>query len=192
MEHAEKNMRRELNAMNLPDNKIHADLDYQEHFPALYRFACRLLGNGSDAQDIVQEAFLSLLNKGKEADIRNRRAWLFRTASNACYDRLRSRGFFQKMAGSWLAQRQEQTSPEQELLAKSETQRVRAALNRLPKKKRIILLLRQEGLSYMEIARAAGLRKSSLGKLLARATRQLAKELAEGEKDGMPVRKQTP
>ena len=165
----------------------HSDLDYQEHFPALYRFACRLLGNGSDAQDIVQEAFLSLLASESGADIRNRRAWLFRTATNACYDRLRGRGIFRKLAASWLAQREEQASPEQELLAENEAQRIRAALNRLPKKKRLILLLRQEELSYEEIAQTVGLRKSSVGKLLARATRQLAKELAKGDKDGMPV-----
>jgi RNA polymerase sigma-70 factor (ECF subfamily) len=190
MEHAEENVRKEWEKADLPgDSQNHAGLDYQEYFPGLYRFACRLLGNGSDAQDVVQEAFLSLLTKGNTTNIRNRRAWLFRTTTNACYDRLRSRGFFQKIAGSWLAQRPEQTSPEQELQVKNEAQRVRAALNRLPEKKRIILLLHQEGLSYAEIAQAAGLRKSSLGKLLARATRQLAKELAEGEKDGMPVRK---
>lgn len=188
MEHAEENVRKEWEKAGLPDDSQNqAGFDYQEHFQGLYRFACRLLGNGSDAQDVVQEAFLSLLTKGNTANIRNRRAWLFRTTTNACYDRLRNRGFFWKMAGFWLAQCQKQVSPEQELLAESEAQRVRAALNRLPEKKRIILLLHQEGLSYAEIARAAGLRKSSLGKLLARATRQLAKELAEGDKNGMPI-----
>jgi RNA polymerase sigma-70 factor, ECF subfamily len=176
-------MRQETEMVESPgEEENHSGLGYPEYFPALHRFAWRLLGNGNDAQDVVQEAFLALLVRGNGTDIRNKKAWLFRATANGCCDRMRGRNLFQKIAGAWLAQRPEPVSPERELLAESETGRVRAALNRLPQKKRIILLLHQEGLSHAEIARGAGVRKSSVAKLLARAMKQLAQEMTEGEK----------
>lgn len=170
-------MRREAEMTNRPAG------EYESQFPAIYRFAYRLLGNSADAQDVAHDAFLALLSRTNGGgEIKNQRAWLYRVAANACCDRLRGRSVFQKIAGSWLEQRNVAATPEQVLLCESETLQVRTALNRLPVKKRLILLLRQEGLCYDEIAHAVGVRKSSLGKLLARATKQLAEELNEGDK----------
>jgi len=45
----------------------------------------------------------------------------------------------------------------------------RAALARLPERDRLLLALRAQGLSYREIAAAARLRPTSVGRLLARA-----------------------
>ena len=52
---------------------------------------------------------------------------------------------------------------------------VEPILARLPDRDRRLLLLRASGLSYQEIAEMTGLRRSSIGRLLARATRRAAR-----------------
>jgi len=54
--------------------------------------------------------------------------------------------------------------------------RVRAVLDRLPERDRKILLLREEGFSYKEIAATIEVAASSVGTLIARALRRFAAE----------------
>src|SRR5262245_58193423 len=63
-----------------------------EHGGARLRFCRSVVGQETDAEDVVQETFLNLLqhlNAG--ADRRNLKSWLFTVAANACRDRLRGR-----------------------------------------------------------------------------------------------------
>ena len=65
---------------------------YQAHAGRLYSVACRVLGNPTEAEDLLQEIFLSAhrkirLYKGESA----LGTWLFRLATNLCLDHLRSR-----------------------------------------------------------------------------------------------------
>ena len=64
---------------------------YRAHAPRLFGLACRLVGR-TDAEDLLQEIFLTAhrkmgLYKGEAA----LGTWLFRLATNACLDHLRSR-----------------------------------------------------------------------------------------------------
>jgi RNA polymerase sigma factor (sigma-70 family) len=66
---------------------------YQIHAGKLFSVACRILGNPSDAEDALQEIFLSAHRKldgfrGESA----LGTWLYRLATNHCLDYLRSRG----------------------------------------------------------------------------------------------------
>ncbi|NBD25251.1 RNA polymerase sigma factor SigJ [Paenibacillus glycinis] len=62
---------------------------YASYKTLLFTLAYRMLGSVMDAEDIVQEAFLSL--QGKEAErISNVKAYLCKIATNRCIDRLRS------------------------------------------------------------------------------------------------------
>jgi RNA polymerase sigma factor (sigma-70 family) len=57
------------------------------------------------------------------------------------------------------------------VLAAETRSRARTALDTLPDRDRMLLLLRHEGYSYRELARAVGVAESSVGTLLVRATR---------------------
>lgn len=59
------------------------------HYGYLLDAAYRLLGSFSEAQDVVQEAFIRLL-RTDIADIRDPRGWLFVVVSRLCMDRLRN------------------------------------------------------------------------------------------------------
>jgi RNA polymerase sigma factor (sigma-70 family) len=74
---------------------------YQEHFPMVFRFGFRLLGDSEQAMDLSQEVFLKLyaaLNGGPA--ILEIRSWLFRTAANLSYDWLRRKRRYSKLLRS--------------------------------------------------------------------------------------------
>jgi RNA polymerase sigma-70 factor (ECF subfamily) len=65
---------------------------YRAHSGRLFSVACRMLGNPADAEDLLQEVFLSAHRKldtfrGDSA----LGTWLYRLATNLCLDYLRSR-----------------------------------------------------------------------------------------------------
>lgn len=65
---------------------------YRAHAGKLFSVACRMLGNPTDAEDLLQEIFLSAHRKldgfRGEAALGT---WLYRLATNHCLDYLRSR-----------------------------------------------------------------------------------------------------
>lgn len=65
---------------------------YAAHAGKLYSVALRMLGNAADAEDLLQEIFLSAHRKLES--FRGESAlgtWLYRLAANQCLDYLRSR-----------------------------------------------------------------------------------------------------
>src|SRR5882672_8205619 len=65
---------------------------YKAHSGRLFSVACRMVGNPADAEDLLQEIFLSAHRKldsfrGESA----LGTWLYRLAMNQCLDYLRSR-----------------------------------------------------------------------------------------------------
>src|SRR5215470_17119822 len=62
------------------------------HFPDCTRFAVRMLGDRHDAEDAIQEAFLSAYSAlGRYREQQTFRAWLFRIVINRCRSVARQR-----------------------------------------------------------------------------------------------------
>lgn len=61
----------------------------EKHKDAVYGYALHILGNTEDAEDIVQNVFVSLWQKGGGLDPEGWRPWLLRVCRNACFDVLR-------------------------------------------------------------------------------------------------------
>jgi RNA polymerase sigma-70 factor (ECF subfamily) len=154
---------------------------YKENFPAIYRFGYRLLGNSEQALDMAQEVFLKLyrrLNDG--SSINEIKGWLYRTATNLSYDWLRRKSRFQKL---WAGHHERiGKDVEKELINAEAIETTQKALEHLPPRDQVLLMLYQDELSYEEISRATGLRKSSLGTFISRAIKRLVRELEKGEK----------
>lgn len=64
---------------------------FDEHRSFLWGLLYRMTGCAADADDLVQETFVRLLEKGPEADGRPLRPWLVRVAMNLAHDLLRRR-----------------------------------------------------------------------------------------------------
>ena len=137
---------------------------FNEHGGAIYRFCRSMLRNESEAEDVVQETFLKLLQHLKADSVRsNIRSWLFTVAANACRDRMRWRMRWLP----WSEEEDQRTVPPSE--DDEDRRRARATLRQLAPRDRMLLSLRANGLSYREIAVATGIREQSVGRLLARA-----------------------
>jgi len=134
------------------------------------RFLSRLLGDGDEAEDMVQEAFLRLhrhpLSAGHEQNVR---AWLYRVAANLGYNALRGRQRREKREAAAQSAANVEVDPTDTAVAAEQRQEVRRALSGLSLRHQTCLLLRHQGLSYAEIAQVVGVAASSVGTILARA-----------------------
>ena len=136
---------------------------FQEHGAAVYRFCCVTLGRRDEAEDVVQDTFLKLLQHLRhERDRSNLRAWLFTVAANGCRDRARFRF-------RWLPWSAESDVRVVDPDRTPEWRDALAVLRQLSARDRLLLSLRAQGLSYREIAGAARVNEASVGRLLARA-----------------------
>jgi RNA polymerase sigma-70 factor (ECF subfamily) len=140
---------------------------FQEHGAPLFRFCRGVVRDSRDAEDVVQETFLKLLHHLQHGgDRRNLKSWLFTVAANACRDRTRWRLRWRP----WSAEHDDRTVDEGDVrLTADTTAAARKAFRHLAPRDRLLLSLRAQGLSYREIAVAAGIREPSVGRLLARA-----------------------
>src|SRR4051812_37111525 len=76
--------------MTLPGSRRTMQHLVQEHYEALYRYAYRLSGSVSDAEDLTQDAFCQAQSKMGQLRDRGRvKAWLFSILRNAYLHRIR-------------------------------------------------------------------------------------------------------
>ena len=139
---------------------------FEQHSAALYRFARVLLHQPEDAEDVVQVAFVKLIEHlSRGGDRTNLRAWLFTVTANLARDRIRARRRWMPWEDA-----EEPRVPAETTLAAADPQREFLTIAyTLAPRDRMLLALRAQGLSYREIADAAQIKPSSVGQLLARA-----------------------
>jgi RNA polymerase sigma factor (sigma-70 family) len=142
---------------------------FDELHASLARYLERLIGDRAAAADLSQEAFVRLYERGSMPN--DVRAWLVSVAHNLIRDEHRTRSRRARLLNERAEALQPAAppSPESALLSRERQMRVRRALEALPERDRRALLLRHEGYSYREIARALDYAPSGVGKLLVRA-----------------------
>jgi len=164
-------------ALEEQDKLARFEQSIMPHMNAAYNLARWLAGNDSDAQDVVQEAYLrafKFLNGFRGGDSRS---WLLRIVRNAFYDWLKRNR--REETGTQFDEEihsagDETGMPDTLLLEKADHELVRAAIGDLPCEFREILVLRElEGLSYKEIADIAEVPLGTVMSRLARAREHL-------------------
>jgi len=155
----------------------------RRHQTWAWRVAYRFLGHEDDAADVVQDAFLRLLDAaGRYRPSAGFRTYLYRIVSRLCLDQARKRRPFHSEELRDLPN----PGPDAgELTARGETgAMVRRALDNLPPAQRLAVVLKYyEGLSYAEIAGAMRITVKAVERLLSRARRNLRSSLAHLEGD---------
>jgi len=147
---------------------------YEEVYPMLIRIAVNITGDMAVSEDLCQEAFIKYLNRGIPLPSREQtRYWLIRVLKNLCFNYVKRKGRERKAYNRVLNEPQAPVeSGEVELLKKETNQIVKEALEKLPKKLRTALILREYGdLSYREIG---GILKISEGNVKVRVFRARA------------------
>ena len=146
------------------DSRAFDDLARREE-RALYRHAARIVGPGADAEDVVQDAFLSAWRSIRSFEGTSFRAWLFRIVTNRALDRVRSRKRRPELPlepaddDEVIWAEPASAGPELADLAASREAVlvVEEALKSVPEEQRAALLLRDvEGFAYDEIALMTG------------------------------------
>ena len=147
----------------------------------LYRVALSLLRNAAEAEDVVQDVFLRVLQRqGELRRIAEVRAWLVRITWNLAIDRTRKIRPDQ-MDEMFAAELVSREMPADEAIEEANRiRRVLAAIEWLPKLERQVLLLSaMQELSNAEIAAVVGKSESSIRSLLFRARTRLRERIAD-------------
>jgi RNA polymerase sigma-70 factor, ECF subfamily len=150
---------------------------FYRHYDRVYGLLFRLLGNRVEAEDVTQEVFLKLYRQhfgaGRE---HNAGAWLYQVAMNLGYNAIRGRKRLWQRNVHLVPEPGDRSHDPAVAVEQRQNQaeiraRVRSALACLPQRQSQMLLLRQMGLSYAEVAEACQVAPGSVGTLLARAAR---------------------
>jgi RNA polymerase sigma-70 factor (ECF subfamily) len=147
---------------------------FDEHHLPLFRFAYRLTGSVSDAEDVVQECFLELLRPGCAYDPERTRVrtYLFGVVRNQCLKRWRKSALTLEDA----EQAKHERSPESHAL---HSEMIARAVRQLPETQREVLILTHyEQMPLAEIASVMEIEVAAVKSRLQRARAQLKETLA--------------
>ncbi len=150
------------------DSKQAFDQLFLAHYDRVYGILFRLLGNRDEAEDIAQEVFLKLY-QNPPANQQNIAGWLYRVATNLGYNAIRDRKRLWSRQ-RWLVESEPMPPSSQQVESAEERDLVRQVLAKMTPQQGQLLLLRHMGMSYAEIAEAVGVKQSSVGKMLERAS----------------------
>lgn len=152
----------------------------------IYSHIYRFMGSPEDASDLTQDTFIKAYeNLAKLAPDSNVGAWLYRIASNACYDRLRRKKRVQWQP--WDDAKHDQLlhgsvaqNPQQMMLRREVEDTVQQVLNRMSPQNREALLFRlYEDMGLDEIGAILGKSRSAMKSLLFRAREEFRKIAVE-------------
>ena len=168
------------------------DALYRDHVDLMFRYASRLCGEAESAKDLVQETFLNAYRGFKDfrgdAQIST---WLYTIASRACLRmRRKKKGapdrelsldeFVPTADGEFRMQIPiEGLSPEEALQNKQLREALDTAIEKLPPKYKMVLVLRDmEGLSAKAVGSIMGLNERAVKSRLHRARLFVRRELS--------------
>lgn len=155
-------------------------LEYDQWLRELRRYVHRLTGDPDIAEDVAQEAVLRLVRAQEEAEVRTPRAWLYRTATNMVRDQARREAMLRRRTVP--AETNAAPTPEQDFDRAETIRQVRNALELIPPRDRELLILRESGFRYREIAEVIGVQTQSVPVLAARALERFRKAYGGGER----------
>jgi RNA polymerase sigma-70 factor (ECF subfamily) len=146
---------------------------FLEHWPYVYAFLVRLVGDPAEAEDLALETFMRLYQRPPVDEQQlNMGGWLYRVASNLGLNAIRSwkrRQRYELENGKRALQEYPANNPAELFTAEEEHQLVRKILAGMNPRQSQLLILRHSGMAYREIAHTLGLSATSLGPLLLRA-----------------------
>ena len=167
------------------DEAVDFQTAYRELYPSLHRFVLRMTGDVDVTDDVVQEAFTRLVEQ--DLPLEEAKPWLHVVAANLVKDRARTTQRRGRLLEETPPEPSRPEAADERVERLERIRRVRMALAELSERDARMLLMREEGFKYAEIAVALGVKSTSVGALIARALKRF--EQAYGsmdEADGTP------
>jgi RNA polymerase sigma-70 factor (ECF subfamily) len=160
---------------------------YDRHGGAAYSLAYRIVGDRAAAEEVTQEAFISVWRSGARFDATRGsvRSWLLSVVRNRAIDFLRSRaGKAPKLTfddDAVLEARPAEERTEDEALQRETAAEIQGALGKLPgEQSKVIELAYFGGFSHSEIARILNLPMGTVKGRMRLGLEKIRGELAEG------------
>ncbi|MBK9174500.1 MAG: sigma-70 family RNA polymerase sigma factor [Blastocatellia bacterium] len=145
------------------------------HHRTVFRAARSVVRDAALAEDVTQEVFVKLYkNLNSINDPEMLRPWLIRVALNLAKNTVRGNIRANTRDENYVKETVENSviSVESEYEQKSELNEVNRALSKVKEPLRSCLVLKQQGLSYREIAESLSLNETSIGTYVARARQE--------------------
>jgi len=150
------------------------------HLDGAYNLACYLTRDPVLSEDIVQDAFVRAFRAFEQFRGASPRAWLFAIVRNCCWtaQSVNDSGISTETGAILREPVDPSPTPEEEIIRKTEINRLTAAIEAMPDPFREAVVLRDiEDLSYAEIAEVTGVPVGTVMSRLSRGRSILAKEL---------------
>ena len=176
--------------LNETDSQLHAadPKDFKKIYDAtmqlLYKISYRVVNDEEAAEDLVHDSLIKMNEKELVfPSLDDAKYWLIRVVKNASLNyakrKTRERKAYEKVLRE---EKRESVSSEVELLKKETQRKAREALNKLPEKLRMILILREYAeMNYKEIGKVLGITEGNVKIRVFRAREQLAKIIGEDD-----------
>jgi len=147
---------------------------FEAHRPLLFSIAYRMLGSATEAEDVVQDAWLRA-RQDEHAEVRSPRAYLATIVTRLCIDHLRSAERTRMVyPGPWLPEPLAEPNQESALLASSLSTAFLVLLEKLTPTERAVFLLREVfELDFDDIAKAVDKSPANTRQILTRARARL-------------------
>jgi len=150
------------------------------HHRAVFRTARAVVRDSALAEDVTQEVFLRLYrNLDSTPGEELLRAWLLRVTLNVARNTLRGNTRSMVRDNEYHKESVETgfyvDAPEEDYERKIAIEEARRALDKIKEPMRSCLLLKQQGLSYKEIATTLSIKETNVGSLVARGRKEFAR-----------------
>lgn len=157
---------------------------YKLYYKAMYNTSLRIVNDTMEAEDIMQEAFLSAFEKIRTYEgLVSFGAWLKRIVINKSLDHIKKKSLdMDSIEESSIDIPDEGNETMNMDVMKFKIEEIREAITRLPEKYRIVLsLFLIEGYDHDEISGILGITSSTSRSQLVRAKQKLVKFLSEDQ-----------
>ncbi len=162
--------------------KVNEGIEFEEafslHHRTVFRAARSVVQDPGLAEDVTQETFIRLYkNIGSITDGDMLRPWLIRVALNLAKNTVRGNIRANTRDDNYVKETVENSvfSVETEYEQQNEVSEINRALDKIKEPLRSCLILKQQGLSYREIAESLSLNETSIGTYVARARSEFVK-----------------
>jgi len=158
------------------------------HHRTVFRAARSVVQDAGLAEDVTQEVFIRLYKHiDTLPNLEMLRPWLIRVALNVAKNTLRGNIRANTRDDNYVKETVNNSifSVESEYEQKSEVSEINRALSKVKEPLRSCLVLKQQGLSYREIAESLSLNESSIGTYVARARAEFMRFYGKVGKDSL-------
>lgn len=158
--------------------KIQFEEAFTLHHRTVFRTARSVVQDAGLAEDVTQEVFLRLYHhQDSILDDEMLRPWLIRVALNVARNTLRTKFRANTRDENYVKENEENGtfSVETDFEQREQLSEVNRALNKVKEPLRSCLILKQQGLSYKEIAESLSLNETSIGQFVARGRKEFAR-----------------